>query len=189
MSRSTVALWVAAASSATVGAVILMGAPPPDRPATPQPTALQTPAPTSKPTGDGSTAPPTGTAPPSPSPSSSPTAMPSSPSSQPAAAPWEPTARGFAQDFTNTTGGHPAWVRRLQRWTSSYLAQQYQYTDIRTVPIAALTELTPLSVSTRRADVLASYDSGLNLTCRVELTSHGWKVINAEPADTAGGGD
>jgi len=187
---STRHLWVAAATAGTIG-VVLLGAPglaPRPAPDRPHPVAHATPG-VPETAGSGGAAIPQ----PSSTPSSVPSALPSASPSPSAAAlptptgpPWDPVATGFARDFTRPGAGHPDWLARVSRWTSDYLAGQYQHTDSHRIPVATLHRITPVTISETIVDFLAFYDTGLRLAGRVELGPAGWQVTSAQPAVETG---
>jgi hypothetical protein len=101
---------------------------------------------------------------------------------------WLPVATAFARDFANPGTGHTDWVARVRRWTSGYLAGQYQQTDPHRIPAATLLAVKPVAAGGTSVTFVASYDTGLTLTGRVELGPTGWKVTSAQPATPGPGG-
>lgn len=55
---------------------------------------------------------------------------------------WREVARRYAVAFTDTRGGHDAWVERLEPLVGPSLAQGYGYTDLAVVPDQRFVRLT-----------------------------------------------
>ena len=89
---------------------------------------------------------------------------------------------GFAADFTRPG---PDWVARTTRWTSEYLTDQFGQVDQTRVPVAALLSVDIHSSGEYSVDAAASYDTGLVLLIRAELSPTGWVITTVRPA--AGG--
>lgn len=172
-------LWVAAAGAAVLGIALLVGprifaGAAPSRSANSAASsspAVSTPLPVNRPSAG-----------PSPSAPLVPSDAPATGLPKPPAPSWQPVAVGFARDFTSPGTGHADWLARVSRWTSDYLAGQYQQTDPHRIPTGALTSLMTVTPGESSVDFLASYDTGLKLACRVELGPTGWKVTRAQPA-------
>jgi hypothetical protein len=180
------ALWVAAAAAAVTGVVLLLPSRhshgPAARPAAEPTHAAQRIAPGAPVAGSGGR--PAATVRSSPSPSISPASEPVAPAAE---ARWRPVATGFARDFADPGTGQADWLARVRRWTTPYLARQYQQTDPHRIPAATLTTIAPVAAGETIVSFIASYDTGLRLACRIELGPTGWKVTSAAPA-TAGSG-
>lgn len=82
---------------------------------------------------------------------------------------------------------HGDWLRRVSRWTTPQLAQQYRYVDPARIPGAALVGLDPVTVGAHVVDVTATYDTGLTLAVRLELGPEDWRVTRAQPTDDSAG--
>ncbi len=186
------ALWWAAAGCAAVGLVLLLTS---DRSPARAPwvhaaaTGAQRvapgspaqPAPGNGPRAGHRSAGPTGT---SPSPSISPAGEPPAPVAD---VRWRPVATGFARDFAHPGSGAADWLARVRRWTSPYLAEQYRHTDPYRIPSGSLVTVEPAAKGDTVVTFVATYDTGLSLTCRVELGPTGWKVTSAAPATRSPG--
>lgn len=94
-------------------------------------------------------------------------------------------ANGFAVDFANPGSGQADWLARVSRWTGPYLTQQLGRTDWTRVPAAQLTTLRPVATGLVVVDLVAVYDTGLEVGTRVERTESGWKVTTFQPMNTA----
>ncbi|WP_460797453.1 hypothetical protein [Nocardioides pacificus] len=118
-----------------------------------------------------------------------------SPSVEPAPAQedaWREVARSYAVAFTNTSGGHQAWLERLRPLISPALADSYEWTDLRNIPSVAFTDLsggalTPSETPTREVEL--RYSDGLVVDVRVsqDPASGRWVVTTAVPANPTSG--
>lgn len=88
---------------------------------------------------------------------------------------------GFAIDFARPG---PDWVARTTRWTSDYLTEQFGQIDQTRVPAATLLSVEIHSGGEYSVDAAASYDTGLVLLMRAELTpAAGWVITTVRPAN------
>lgn len=91
---------------------------------------------------------------------------------------WRPVLDGFAADFADPG---PDWVPRISRWTTPYLAETYADVDPREVPIATLVDLQIGATGAYTVDATATYDTGLTIGLRAELSPDGWQITTVEP--------
>lgn len=174
-------LWAAAVAAALLGIALLL---PRHHLGTPAAAPLpgRTSVPANSPVPGGPAPRPTRSAAPAGAASPSASIFPAGEPGGPAAdAQWRPVATGFARDFADPGTGHADWLARVRRWTTPYLAAQYQRTDPYRIPAATLTAVKPIAVGATTVSYVASYDNGLTLACRVELGPTGWKVTGAQP--------
>jgi hypothetical protein len=189
-------LWCAAAVSLAVAVVLLLPTSANDQDVTrsgpaaqptetaPQPTT--SPEPQGRPTPDGR--PEVGGEPAA----TEPTAVPSAPASpltgtdstlQDLDAEREglPIARGFATDFATPGTDVKDWHRRLSRWTTEQLAEQYQLVAYERIPAGRLLTLEPDAVGEHIVEFTARYDTGLVITGRAVTDGTAWKISAAQP--------
>jgi len=95
---------------------------------------------------------------------------------------WEVVINGFAVDFTHPGAGHDDWLARVSTWSSDELAASLAQTAPERIPDAHLEHLTPLATGDVVVDVLAEYDTGLQLVIRAQTGPAGWHVTFAEPS-------
>lgn len=91
---------------------------------------------------------------------------------------WRPVVEGFAADFA---APGPDWVPRISRWTTPYLAETYADVDPREVPMATLVDLQIGATGAYTVDATATYDTGLTIGLRAELSPDGWQITTVEP--------
>jgi hypothetical protein len=98
--------------------------------------------------------------------------------------PWRPVAKGFARDFADPGRSLADWRRRVGRWVTDYLAEQYRQTARYRIPVAELTSLTGPDEPSQAVTAIASYDTGLTLGLQLEVfPEQGWKVTRVTPLD------
>lgn len=95
--------------------------------------------------------------------------------------PWRAVVDGFAVDFTSPGAGRDDWLARVSRWTTPELAAGLADTAPERIPDARLEHVTALSTGDVVVDVLAEYDTGLQLVIRAQTGPAGWLVTLAEP--------
>ncbi|SHN88990.1 hypothetical protein SAMN05660350_04982 [Geodermatophilus obscurus] len=93
--------------------------------------------------------------------------------------PWRPVVTGFATDFTQPG---PDWGTRVTRWTSDYLTAEYRQMDLARIPVAGLLGIEVRVAGEFLIDVVADYDTGLQLVIRAEASAAGWTVTRLQPA-------
>lgn len=91
---------------------------------------------------------------------------------------WRPVLEGFATDFA---APGPDWAQRISRWTTPYLAETYAVVDPREVPMATLDELQIGVTGAYTVDATATYDGGLTIGLRAELSPDGWQITTVQP--------
>ncbi|MEV6774364.1 hypothetical protein AB0N05_37585 [Nocardia sp. NPDC051030] len=94
-------------------------------------------------------------------------------------------ARGFATDFATPGSGHQDWWSRVTRWTTTYLADQYNLTDWSRVDQATLIDMRAENQGPTVVDTIATYTDGSALAIRVEHSDGRWKVSTVVPMRTA----
>lgn len=109
-------------------------------------------------------------------------ALPVAATAPPAELAWQPVVDGFTADFTDPGAGHADWLARISRWTTTDLATQHALTAPERIPVAALRQLTLLSVGDDVVDVLAEYDNDLTLVIRAQASPQGWQITAVQPA-------
>lgn len=117
--------------------------------------------------------PSTATAAPTTSPAGEPDAPPADAEQQ-----WRPVLEGFAADFADPG---PDWAERISRWTTPHLAETYAAVDPREVPLATLVDLQIGATGAYTVDATATYDTGLTIGLRAELSPDGWQISTVEP--------
>jgi hypothetical protein len=99
--------------------------------------------------------------------------------------PWRPVARGFARDFADPGRGLADWRRRVGRWVTDYLAEQYRQTARYRIPVARLTTVTGPTEPGQAVTATATYDTGLILSVQLEVfPEQGWKVTRVTPLES-----
>ena len=179
----------AAVGLAIVGAVALLGpdvgtpSPPRDGQAAPSPAQLAGPTSVTAPP----SSPATAADPPAPAPEPSGAGAPSAeaggepePTYPAGQEPWRPVVTGFATDFAQPA---PDWSTRVIRWTTAYLTEQYRALPLERVPAATLQDVEVVATGETVVDVIAVYDTELQLIIRVENSPEGWKVAKVELAE------
>lgn len=98
--------------------------------------------------------------------------------------PWRPVATGFARDFADPGRSLADWRRRVGRWVTDYLAEQYEQTARYRIPVANLTALSGPDEPSQAVTAVAMYDTGLTLGLQLEVfPEQGWKVTRVTPLD------
>jgi len=94
---------------------------------------------------------------------------------------WLPIARGFATDFATPGADVKDWHRRLSRWTTEQLAEQYQLVAYERIPAGRLLTLEPDAVGEHIIEFTARYDTGLVITGRAVTDGTAWRISAAQP--------
>jgi hypothetical protein len=94
---------------------------------------------------------------------------------------WLPIARGFATDFATPGADVKNWHRRLSRWTTEPLAEQYQLVAYERIPAGRLLTLEPDAVGEHIIEFTAGYDTGLVITGRAVTDGTAWRISAAQP--------
>ncbi|HYJ68004.1 MAG TPA: hypothetical protein VEX15_10130 [Nocardioidaceae bacterium] len=102
--------------------------------------------------------------------------------------PWRPVAEGFARDFADPGRGVADWRRRVGRWVTDYLAEQYRHTAAYRIPVGRLDAVDGPRRASQAVTATASYRTGLTLILRLEVfPATGWKVTRVTPVDATAG--
>ena len=99
---------------------------------------------------------------------------------------WQVTAERFADAWVDTTGGHDAWLDRLQPYTLQPLHEGFAYTDLRALPSGRFVELgrhKPLAADTPTFITEAHYAGDEPTTVEIVMakTADGWRVTDVRP--------
>lgn len=94
---------------------------------------------------------------------------------------WRTVATGFATDFTTAGPDAADWQRRVSRWTTEQLAEQYQLVAHERIPAGRLLTLEPDAIGEYIVEFTARYDTGLVITGRAVSDGTSWRIAAAEP--------
>lgn len=100
---------------------------------------------------------------------------------------WRETAEGFGRAFTDTSGGHQAWINRLVPFLTPEAAERYRRVPIEAVPSAALTRIDMSEPSGSVAAAVLTYDSGLQVDITLAHNGLEWEVATVVDRPRTGG--
>ena len=91
---------------------------------------------------------------------------------------WEPVVLGFAENFTNTTGGARPWQARLTPFVATAVRDQLADVDVSKVPVGRYESYEVLTPGSYQLAIKISYREGWALVLYATSDGHDWKITN-----------